>query len=816
MFRQMHVAVRSLARAPGYLLLTVSTLALGIGAATVLFTVTESVLWRPLPFPDSERLVFLSEHNIKRPLETRGISPRRFADLRDGARTFDRLAAFDWGDHHILAAPAGSRRVLAWGVSAGFFETLGVRPALGRTFERGDEHPGGNRIAILTDDCWRRDFGGSPDVLRRTTRMDGETYTIAGILPPGFELDIMQTPDLFVPLQAGATGSGDARWGAIARMGRQTSTNAAGTEMQAMAQQFATRWPQSDAGWTVTVENLRTAFTSFQDRPLFLFLGFSILVLAIACANVAGLLLVRFVAAQRDCALRLALGAGRAALLKEALAENLGIAIPGAVSGLLLAVWGTAAVRKWLPADELLRASQIHMDWTIVLFVAALMVATAVTFAVLRASLASGLSIESALQGGGRTASASRSIRRRIDLLMGAEVMLAFVLLFGAGLFASSYLRLTEVRLGFTPHGVMTMRVTPGARQLSDPRARIRFYDQLQQRVAGLPGVREVALGASLPLTGTAGVSFAPENHASAAGAEHGFTLARVVTPEYFHVLGIPLLDGRGFANTDSATSPRVAVVNERLARAAFGGSSPVGRQLTLLPDEDEGISGGPVQIVGVAANTTELGLNEVAFNDIYLPFAQNPARSAWIAGAVGERNRGVAAGVRRQLHAMDPEAALDQVMTMDERVRDSLEGSRFRMVLIAIFAGLAVLLACVGVFGAVAFSVSGRKREFGLRIALGARPAGIMKLAFAHTARLTAAGAVCGVIVALAAGWKLKDALYLVPHKHSGILFGVAMHDAAILGMAAAAVALLAAMSAALPAWSASKQDPVAALHHE
>jgi putative ABC transport system permease protein len=795
MLQQLRVALRRLVRTPGYFALSCTTLALGIGAATVLFSVTESVLWRPLPFADSERLVFLAEQNIKRPSSGGGVSPGDFADWRSRARSFDGLAAFDWGEHHILSAPGFSRRVLSWGVSADFFETLRVRPVLGRTFQRSDERSA-NRVAIITDECWRRDFAGSPEALRKTIRIDGEPYAIAGVLPPGFQLDVVTTPDLFVPLSIGgpAAPRNVREWGAIGRLKSGVSIATAGDEMRSIARQLAGEYPLTDSGWTVTTENLRTSFTGFQSRTLFLFLGFSILVLAISCANVAGLLLVRFVAAQRDWALRLALGAGRVVLLREALAENLGIAVPGAAGGLLLAVWGVAAVRKWLPPEELLRQGQIRLDWVIALFVMAVMLGTTVVFTMMPASLAARLNIETALRDWGRTMAASRRIRRRIDLLMGAEVMLAFVLLFGAGLFASSYVRLTQAPLGFTPDGVLTMRVTPGAKQLSDAAARVRFYGELQRRVASVPGVGEVALAGSLPLTGTPGVSFVPKGGRTASEANRGSSLARVITPEYFRVLGVPVLRGRGFNAGDSASSPRVAIVNQRFARAVFGGDAAVGRQLMLLPEDDDSIAPGPVEIVGIAANATELAQDEVAFNDVYLPFAQNPARAMWIAGRTSVKMDDVAAAVRGQLRAMDPEGALDNLMTMDGRVRDSLRGSRFHLSLIAIFAGLAVLLACVGVYGAVGFSVSERTREFGLRMALGAQPAGIMKLAFAHTARLTVSGVACGLAIAIVAGWWLKEALYLVPHKHSGILFGVGIHDPASIAMAGVGVGLLAA----------------------
>lgn len=817
MLQDLRLAFRALTRSPGFYILTAATLALGIGTATVLFTVTESVLWRPLPFPDSERLVEVVEQSIKRP-GNGGVSAANFVDWRTKAQSFEGLAAYRWPENHILSGSGFSERVRSSLVSAGFFELLRVQPALGRAFQPQDEHSGSDRVAILTYDCWQRDFGSSADVLQQSVKLDGEVYHVVGVLPPGLELEFLVLPDLFVPLTLSGTPIRRDSWqlSAIARLRPEVTMAGASAEMKSLGQQLAVQYPKSNADRAVTIENLRTSFTKYYRRPLFLFLGFAGFVLAIACVNVASLLMVRFVGRQRECALRMALGAGRGALLRQALAENLCIAIPGGVGGLLLALWGVAGLDKWLPPDQLTRTNQIGMDWRIVLFVMAVALGSTAVFSLTPAVMSARLDMDAALRDWGRSIGGNRVTRRRIGLLIGAEIMLAFVLLFAAGLFLSSYVRLTRIPLGFDPKGLLTMRITPGAKQLSQPADRAIFYRSVQEKIGSVAGIREATLASSLPLVSTSGVNFVPRSQSVPPHSEPPYSLVRMISPEYFHLFAIPLLQGRAFTEHDSLSAPRVAIVNQNLARSVFGTESPIGKELVILPGNDTSIPEGTVQIVGLATNNREVGLNEVAFSDIYLPFAQNPGRSIWIAAKSDAPLDAVAAAVRQELKTLDPEGALYYLKTMENRVNDELRGSRFDLSLIAVFAGLAMLLACVGIYGAIGFSVAERTREFGLRMALGARPANIMRLTLAHTARLTLAGAVCGIAVALILGTFLREAMYLVPGKHPGMLYGVDIHDPVSLFVAACVVVGLAALAGLAPATRAAKTDPLTALQHE
>lgn len=392
---------------------------------------------------------------------------------------------------------------------------------------------------------------------------------------------------------------------------------------------------------------------------------------------------------------------------------------------------------------------------------------------------------------------------------MGAEVALAFVLLFSAGLFVSSYTRLRDAALGFDPHGVLTMRVVPGGSSHSSVEERRRYFGRILDAAENAGATHEAAITNGRPLDYPAGVRVARADAPLS-------SLARVVTPGYFRVMGIGLLRGREFGSSDSAEAPRVAIVNENLARALFGAENPVGRRLTLLADGDPNIAAGSIEIVGVARNSKELGVDEVPFQDVYLPFAQSPMRSMYVVMRTNVPAERVAAAMRAELRTADPDGVLLNVSTMEETLRGALRGARFHLALVGVFAVLAVLLAAVGVYGAVAFSSAQRMREFALRIALGALPRAIVKLTLAHMARLALTGALAGLGTALVLGKMLKSALYMAPHLHSGMLYGVTINDPVLLGGAAALVAGVAAAASLTPAARASLVQPSEVLRHE
>ena len=509
--RELRLALRTHGRAPGFLALAILTMALGIGAATVLFSVTQSVLWRPLHFADSERLVTVYEINLKRTSERGNASVLNFRDWRGRVRTLDGLSAMTWGEGRNFTGRGISERVASKEVSAGFFETLGVAPQLGRAFRLEDEQPAASRAVLLTHGFWQRVFGGTADVVGRDFKLDGQPCSIAGVLPASFHLEFSNDPDVFLPLRTSGGGlSRDRRDVAvIGRLNPGIPVPQVSAEMQDLSAQLASEYPQANLNWGARVANLRQSFTSFEQRNLFVYLGFSGLVLLIACANVAGLLLVRFVGRQKEFALRTALGAGRASLLRQTLAETLWIAVPGGAAGAILAAWGVAGARAILPADEFVRLEQISMDVRSLAFVLAVSLLSAFAFALAPALTGSRLSIDATLRDWGKTVAGNPRTSRRIGVLIAAEVTLAFLLLFAAGLFINTNAALHQVRLGFDPHSVLTLRIAPGDPGSHSEKSSA-FYSEVLDRAGRIAGVERAALASALPLTGTWGVNFLP------------------------------------------------------------------------------------------------------------------------------------------------------------------------------------------------------------------------------------------------------------------------------------------------------------------
>jgi putative ABC transport system permease protein len=791
LFTDLRQGFRSHARTPGFLALAAGTLALGIGSAAVMFSVAESVLWRPLPFPDSERLVLLPERSRTAPADASASLPN-FLDWRARARSFEGLGALSYSSSSHVLTGAGER-IHSTEISAGLLETLGVHAALGRTFDAADEKAGA-RLALLSDEFWRSRFAASSDAPGRTFTADRESYTVVGVLPATFHLDAItggDDPQFFVPIDAAAPGRrDDRRFAVIGRLGSGRSEDAAGAEMRAIAGRLAAEFPQEDGGWDVRVQNLREYLTSFHRTSIFLFLGFAALVLLIACANVAGLQLIRSTGRRREYAMRLALGAGRPALLRQAMAEAAWIAIPGAIAGALLGAWGVAAIRAVIPPGSIVRAAQISMDVAALAFILGAAVAVTFLMALVPVLLVRGIALDSALRAGAKSVSAGPRARRAVNGLVAVEMTLSFLLLFGSGLFLSTHARLKQVDLGFDPRGIAMVRAASGGAALRT-------------------SIPDAVWASAPPLAGGEWIRYGSE-------AEPAQSLVRVVSPGFFEMLHIPLVAGRTFTPQDATSAPRVAIVNRNFARAAFGGENPVGRTVNIVPGGDRSVPAGPVRIVGLAANTRELGRDEVPFQDIYLPFAQNPRRSMTLLVRTSGPPSAAFAALREDLQKIGPDVAIFGEQTFDGLMDSQFRGVRFRLALVSIFAALAAVLAAVGIYGAIAFSVAQRRREFGLRLALGAAPAAIRRATVAQSARLAGVAVTAGVGIALAAGRMLGSALYLVPRRHSGVLYGIGMSDPATLAAAAAIVLLLASAASLEPAGRAAGVDPSAALREE
>ena len=820
LLQDLRYGLRMLLKDPGFTFVAVLTLALGIGANTTIFSVIESALWRPLPFPHSERLVDIASSNLKRTWEWGPVSPADFLDWKSHGPDFGELTAFEWDDKHTLTGGEAAERVSVMPVATNFYDTLQVAPRLGRTFTPDEDRPGKNHVALLSHGLWERHFNSDSGIIGKTFIMDGAPYTVVGVLSAGHHLDFTHDPDLYVPLTIDAKAAANRARRVLSIIGRLkpgVSFAQAQVEMTAIAQSLAKQHPQDDGDWGARVQNLREVYTGYASSRLYVLFGAVVLVLIIACANVANLLLFRGLTRQREFAVRSALGASRRMLIRQLLAESVLLAVPALLLGTLLANWGVRIFTALLPPGGLPREGRIVFDTSVFVFAIALSLTTAVLFGLVPALFSSRVDLNTSLKGSSQYFGGGGSEGRARHAFVVAQVGMALVLLFGAGLFTNSFLRLERVRLGFDPRHVLTVRLSLTGPKYAAPQQIVTFYQRSLERLQSLPGIRTATAADEVPLTSGQSINFAVAGRPLPSNGQEPNALVRIVTPGYFEALKIPLLAGRSFDAKDSDTAPRVAIINENFARHVFPGEDPLGKQLLILPGGwDKVVKREPVQIVGLAANVREVGLNEVAFDDIYFPFSQNPDPSMFLVLNTGILPATLATSVRQEIAALDKDLPISTIVLMEQRVADALQSDRFNLLLIGTFAGLGVLLASVGIYGAMAYLIEQRTREFGIRIALGAGRQRILSLTLGQAASLTVIGLSLGLAVSLALGRMLQNRLYLVEHEHEGLLYGVSVFDPLTLALACALLAGVALLACYVPARRATRVDPIVALRYE
>jgi len=820
--RDLRFAARMLRKSSGFTAIAVLTLALGIGSSTAIFSVVESVLWRPLAFPDSERLTAIWSTNLKQTWRAAPASPGDFLDWRAQSTVFQELAAFDGGGHHTITGNGDAESIFVMPVSANFFDALLVRPALGRAFLPGEDQAGKNRVALMSHSLWEKRFHADPTLIGKAITLDGEPYAVAGVWSSDFHVEFLgRDPDLFIPFTldaAAATNRTDRRLGIVGRLKPGISLALANSEMTTIAERLAQQYPNEDGDWRMRVENLRQSYTAYPTATslLFFFLGAVALLFLMACTNVANLLLSRGLKRRREFAVRTVLGAERKVLLSQLLAESLLLALCAGAIGTVLARWGVALFTAVLPQEDLPRAAYIKLDGWVFAFAIALTFATAILFGLIPALFSTRVDPNSYLKEGARGIAGSLGQARVRNMLVAAQVAIALVLLFGAGLFVNSFLRLEHVSLGFDPSNLLSMRLALRGQQYSLPEKVIFFYQTLLEKMRASPGVREAAAGNAVPLTSGSVVRFVVTGRPHTGSGEEPIALDHVVTTDYFHVMKIRLLAGRDFDEKDSMGAPRVAIVNENFVRHFFPSEDPLGKELEVVADWGEDPPRGPVQLVGVAANTKEVGLNEVEFDSIYFPFLQNPTHAMYLVLSTTNPGAKILGSVREEVRALDKDLPVYNIASMDKRVADSLDGERFNLLVIGSFAVFAVLLASVGIYGAISYSVEQRTQEFGIRMALGASREAIYALTLRKAAALSLAGLSAGVAISLALGRIAGSRLYLVPHEHNGLLYGVSAFDPLTLAMVFTLLTAVALLASYIPARRASRVDPLVALRYE
>ena len=805
LLQDLRYALRTLIRSPGYAAVALITLALGIGANTAIFSVVNAVILRPLPFPEPDRLVRVYSVN-QGDLWT--ASPPDLVDWRQESEAIAEMGAYYFSGV-ALGGDEGAELLSAAMVTPGLLPVLGIQPALGRGFDTEDGVPGQDQVAILSYDLWKRRFGGERDINGRSIGLDGEQYTVVGVMPEGFEYP--SDRDLWLPLAFDeedlTTQRGAHYLAVIGRLAPGATLEGAATEMEAIARRLEQEYPESNTAWGATVMGLQESLVG-DLRPAFLILlGAVGLVLLIACANVANLFLARALSRERELSIRMALGGSRLRVLRAMLTESVLLGMLGGALGLLLAVWGTTSLTALAPPD-IPRIGDVELDRIVLGFTLALSVLTGLIFGLIPALHASyRTDVAAQLKTGGRgLASESAGARSRSGLVV-AEMALSVLLVVGAGLLIKSFWQLQRVDPGFDPEGVLAFNLLLPDARYPEPVDVRGFVADLVGEIETLPGVSSAAASFGLPMTGFSynislhsidGRTLTPEEE-DRLGIE-----IRVVTPDYFRTLGIPVIRGRGFSDSDRADAPAVAILNEAAAKLILPGEDPLGHQLLVGSRFGLDRRGGG-EIIGIVPTVKDVSLAEDGRPKMYLAYSQVPRDYLSVVLRTPLAPRSFVGPIRTLVSQQDPQLPVFGVREVGELVAESIGPQRFYMTLLALFAATALVLAAVGIYGVIAYSVTRRTGELGLRIALGATPREILGFIMRRGIILAGLGVAVGVAGALAATRLI-----------SGLLYGVASTDFATFALTAAFLFAVAMLASYLPARRATGIDPLTAMRTE
>jgi putative ABC transport system permease protein len=802
---------RSLLRNRGFVLVAMLTLALGIGANTTIFSVINATLLKPLPFPDGRRLALVWETFGKGRDNWNIVSAPNFWDFQRLSHSFEAMAIFDSAGRGYNLSQTGSareaERVSGLRVSAGFFSVLGAKPLLGRTFLPEEETLGNDREVVLSYGLWQSRYAGDPSLVGRTIRVDGEQFTVVGVMPREFQWQFWSRPrQLWAPVGYTKTdfGRGDNSFIAIARLKPGVSMSQAQAEMEALGNSVAAQYPKEDANMGATVSSLEEFGIENLRSTMLTLLAAVAFVLLIACVNVANLLLARGAVRQKEFAIRLALGAPGSRIARQLLTENVLLALAGGAAGLMLAALSTRLLFYAFKLDSLylpLRpVDSISMDGRVFAFALLISCLTGLLFGVAPALSALRTSVNEPLKEGGRSPSTGGRNRLR-QVLVASEVALALVVLSGAGLMIKSMTRLLGVDPGLNPKNVLTMGMSvPQEEIYVGPPGLPRFCQDLTEQLSAVPGVVSVGAVAHLPFEGNAGRSFQIEGRTPAGPGKMPGASYSVACPNYFRTMGIPILKGREFTRQDTVNAPGAIVINERMARVFWPKENPVGKAIRL------GGSDGPrLTIVGVAGDVHYLGLDEPVRAQFFRPYTQAgwPVMTAVVRTINAPAT--FAAPVKKALAAVLPDLPVSGVQTMEDVLHDSTGSRRFPMLLLSVFSVLALVLAAVGIVGVVGHTVAQRTHEIGIRMALGAGTVDVL--------RLMVNSSMVWVLVGLATGVAGSAALTRLL---SGMLYDVRPLDPAVLGGVSLLLAVVALLASYLPARRAARIDPIAALRCE
>jgi putative ABC transport system permease protein len=807
--RDFHYGLRQLRRSPGFTIVAILTLALGIGANTAIFTIVNAVLIRQLPYKDPDRLVMVSEKN--KTFRPDSLQPDRngllstsvpgLLDWRAQTDVFEEVGAYYWFPSRFVLTGSGEPEEIFGGrVTANFFMVLGVQPMLGRSFLPGEDRAGKNDVVLLGHGLWQRRFNQDPDIVGKPAAIDGRAYTVVGVMQPGFQFprgEQLWTPHA-LEVDPKKSSRNTRNLEVVARLKAGASLEHARSVLETLAAVHEREYPDSHKDMTAAVIPLQEHMLGETRSRLLLLFGATGFVVLIACANLASMLLARGTVRIREMALRAALGAGRFRLLRQSMVETVSLALLGGTAGLLIALW-SAKTLVTLGSATVPQLKDVHLDWRVLCFALGSSVVAGLISGLIPSLRASKIDVAEALKEGSAAPGALGSSRRLGGLLVVSELAAALILLTAAGLMVNTLARLYSVDLGFQPQNLLTTRITLpsykyGSFWQKDRATRaIAFFDQTLQYVKALPGVRSAALIDALPFSG---VQWGTIITVEGKPEEQFRTHTRSATPGYFQTMEIPLLRGRCFTEQDNAAAAPVAIVNDTLARQIWPDEDPIGKRVTSKP---------AIEVVGVVGAARHLRLDLPAGPEIYVPYGQSGHSTMFLVLRTTGDPTHLAPAVRKQIWAIDRNQPVEDVRTMEERIAGYAAPRRFYALLLGIFAGIAVVLAAVGIYGVISYSVSQRRHEIGIRMALGAERADVLHLVLGQGLMLAALGVGFGVMGGLVATRLL-----------STLLYGVRPGDPVTFVAVSLLLSAIAIIACYLPVHRASKVDPMVALRYE